>query len=124
MDHMIGALNREYGLDIEDYAVYGDVSGKIGRYTVLLESPVPDVRRIDEFCNTAEKVLSDENPYYGSLVRDRVLDRMRLMFVRPGTFAEYRERIIAGGTLSNQIKPVRMLNTPERKEFFLSRVMM
>ena len=38
------------------------------------------------------------------------------------TYADYREMLQKQGRVLNQIKPVTVVNTPEREEFFLSHI--
>ena len=42
--------------------------------------------------------------------------------VEPGSYAAYRESLLQSGRVLNQQKPVTVLNTRQRREFFLSRV--
>ena len=45
-----------------------------------------------------------------------------MLLVEPGTYEAYRDSLRRKGMVLNQIKPVVVLNTPERQAFFLSRV--
>ena len=38
------------------------------------------------------------------------------------TYADYRDYLKKQGKVLNQIKPVTVVNTPEREEFFLSHI--
>ena len=51
-----------------------------------------------------------------------MLNAPEVVFVPAGTYDAYRESLRQKGVVLNQIKPVVVLNTPERRDFFLSRV--
>ena len=45
-----------------------------------------------------------------------------VVFLEEGSYAAYTESLLQSGKVLNQIKPVTVLNTPQRRDFFLSRV--
>ena len=42
--------------------------------------------------------------------------------LKKDTYADYREMLKKQGKVLNQVKPVTVVNTPEREEFFLSHI--
>ena len=51
-----------------------------------------------------------------------MLDKPVVYEFEPGTYDAYKASLVAQGRVLNQIKPVTVINTPEREEFFFARV--
>ena len=60
------------------------------------------------------------NPAYGQMVRDGVLGSMELVVLQQQTYQLYREMMIMKGVSSNQMKPVRVIDTPQKEKFFFN----
>ena len=41
---------------------------------------------------------------------------------KENTYADYKQMLVSQGRVLNQIKPVTVINTPEKKEFFFAHV--
>ena len=51
-----------------------------------------------------------------------MINRPEVLFLKEKTYHDYSESLKAKGVVLNQIKPVTVINTPEREEFFFSHV--
>ena len=49
-----------------------------------------------------------------------MLDRPEILLLAKNAYADYHDMLRNRGVVLNQIKPVTVLNTPERVDFFLS----
>ena len=49
-----------------------------------------------------------------------MLNRPEILVLKPKTYWDYREMLRARGVVLNQIKPVTVINSDERKNFFFS----
>ena len=58
------------------------------------------------------------NPSYGDKIRRGILAPLELRFVELETYQLYRDLMILRGTSPNQLKPVRVLDTPMKYQFF------
>ena len=58
------------------------------------------------------------NPSYGEKVRSGVLGKMELVLLQQQTYQLYRDVQIMKGASSNQLKPVRVIDTPQKEKFF------
>ena len=67
-----------------------------------------------------EGKLMQSNPAYGEMVRTGVLGRLELVLLQQQTYQLYRDIQIMKGVSSNQIKPVRVIDTPQKKDFFFN----
>jgi hypothetical protein len=51
-----------------------------------------------------------------------MLNRPEILILKDKTYWDYRESLRAKGVVLNQIKPVTVVNSPEREQFFFSHV--
>ena len=110
---------RESGIQISDYSVYADIDTEPGHYVFLMEPDeyVPK-ERLDRLRDIIDAKLCQANPSYGSKVITGVLQPMELIFVQKETYQLYRDMMIMKGVSQNQLKPVRVIDTPVKKKFF------
>lgn len=112
---------KKTGYEFIDYCVYADTDSDPGHYEVLVE---PD-RQVDpadlpRIRNTLDEKLGEANPSYGTKVKTGVLGAMGVSISQLETHALYREMQIAKGISGNQLKPVRVLDTPMKEKFFFT----
>ena len=72
-------------------------------------------KALDEF-------LNESNEKYFKYRRWNMIDSPKILLLKKDTYADYREMLKKQGRVLNQIKPVTVINTDERKEFFFSHV--
>ena len=114
-------LQEKFGISFTGYSFYGDTDGKLARY-VLLAEPVSDISKdaLPEMEAALDELLSESNEKYFKYRRWQMLDMAKIVILRKNTYAGYREMLKKQGKVLNQIKPVTVINTDERKEFFFS----
>ncbi len=112
---------KDTGLIINDYSVYADTDTKPGHYVFLMEpdEKVPQ-ERIPQLRDAIEARMMQANPSYGEKIRRGILADLEIIFLQPQTYQLYREVMIMRGTSANQLKPVRVIDTPMKKKFFFS----
>ena len=106
---------------VSDYSIYADRDSSPGHYVMLIEptSLIPEEHLA--YCrDVLEEKLMQANPSYGEMVREGVLGRMELVVLQQQTYQLYREMMIMKGVSSNQLKPVRVIDTPQKERFFFS----
>ena len=109
------------GEDILDYSIYADTDVSPGRYVVFLEpkSRIP-AEKHDEYRDIIEEKLGIANPSFGSKIKSGILSRTELHFLQQETYYLYRDMMALRGVSENQIKPVRVIDTPVKERFFFS----
>jgi len=114
---------KEANCQVVDYSVYPDTKTEPGHYTVLMEADhvVPSAK-IPKYRDIIEAKLSQANPSFGTKVRTGVLAPTELLFVQQQTYQLWRDLQISRGTSANQIKPVRVIDTPMKEKFFFGLV--
>jgi hypothetical protein len=112
---------KDTKLIINDYSVYADTESEPGHYVFLME---PETRvpkeKIAEYQDVIEAKMMQANPSYGDKVRTGVLGHMELIFLQAETYQAYRDLMIRKGTSPNQLKPVRVIDTPIKEKFFFT----
>lgn len=109
------------GEEIIDFCVYQDDNTAPSRYIVLLEPGrhLPKAKH-EEYRAIVDEKLGFANPSLGTKVKTGVLSPTEIMFLQQETNMLYRDMMVMKGTSPNQLKPVRLLNTPAREKFFFA----
>lgn len=114
---------RETGCRIDDYSVYPDTDSEPGRYVVLMEPDhIMPKEKLPEYAKMFEEHLGQANPSFGAKVKNGVLSHTELKFVQQETYELYRDVMMMRGVSGNQLKPVRVIDTPVKEKFFFGLV--
>lgn len=113
------AFGKHYGCLFTDYTLYIDYNDSPACYVLMIEADAGlDDSKGDEYATIFEEKLCAANPTYASCRFDRSIGHPKVRFLKPGTYARWRDYKISQGASSNQVKPVRILDTPEKRAFF------
>ncbi len=122
-EHMaaaVKAIEREAGCTITDWAAYNRLEDEPYYYVLLAETNPPvDLAPYSGF---AHETLMRVNPRYAYFFQQGAYAPIVIRNQLPGTHAAWAERKHGRGAAEYQVKPVRILDTEEKEEFFLSRV--
>lgn len=90
---------------------------------LLLEAAEPiSKEKQAEYPEAFEKMLCKVNVSVMPMLKSGSLGRCEVKFLRRGTYDEYREVLRARGANLNQVKPIKVIDNDEKKEFFFSRI--
>ena len=104
---------------INDFSIYADTAAAPGHYVLLLEPERTVPFETIAYCrDVMEEKLMQANPTYGEMVRSGALGPLELIFLQLETYKLYRDLMIVRGASANQLKPVRVIDTPQKKNFF------
>lgn len=121
--YAIDELSKELGSKVMDYTIYADTDCEPGRYVMCIEPESPlDIKMLPKCRDILEEKLGFANPSYGAKVKEGVLSPMVAHFSQIETHAAYRDLMIMKGISPNQLKPVRVLDTPRKEKFFLNMI--
>ncbi|MBR2824175.1 MAG: GH3 auxin-responsive promoter family protein [Clostridia bacterium] len=119
LDWSIAQFIKETGLIVHDYSIYAELESKPGHYVILMEPdhivPREDIPR---YRDVIEARLMQANPSFGEKIRTGRLGPSELVFVQQQSYQLYREMMMYRGVSVNQIKPVRVIDTPFKEKFF------
>ena len=111
----------ETKIHVSDYSIYADTNTSPGHYILLVEPDhIVGKERIGYCRDVLEEKLMQANPAYGEMVRTSVLGKMELIFLQQQTYQLYRDMQIMKGASPNQLKPVRVIDTPQKEKFFFN----
>ncbi len=116
-------LQKETGVSFKGYSYYADRDHDPVRYMLLIE-PESEIseEKLNEMTKILDSKLNESNEKYFKYRRWGMLAEPKIAILKDGTYADYREMLKKQGRVLNQIKPVTVINTDERKEFFLSHI--
>lgn len=119
MDKTMAKLGEDIGEQILDYSVYINRDISPARYEFLIET-VRDLDPINcqNYCDILEKHLGEINPVYKECLDTNEIGHAKLFIQQPQTHKLWRELKMLKGASANQVKPVRVLDTPMKKNFF------
>ena len=119
MDEAIRRTGEEIGAGIIDYTVYPNRDDSPSHYEVLIEPESQlDPAKCDEYLEVFEKHLGEVNPVYKECVDTNEICHAVLYLQQMQTHALWRDLKVMRGTSLNQVKPVRVLDSPLKKNFF------
>lgn len=114
---------EEMGNEFVGHSLYADYSTNPPRYCMLAE-PVKPVSEEDrqKYIDILDEKFKAFNEKYFKYRRWGMINRPEVLFLKPKTYWDYREMLRGQGKVLNQIKPVTIINSEERCEFFFSHV--
>ena len=119
MDEAIRRTGDELGVNIIDYCVYPNRDVSPSHYEFLIEPDAPlDPSKCDKYRQILEKHLGEVNPVYKECLDTNEIAPALLYLQQMQTHALWRDVKVHKGTSLNQVKPVRVLDTPLKKDFF------
>ena len=112
-------FSLETGETINDYSIFADTDDSPGHYIVLIEPGriIPREKHA-YYRDVMESMMMRANPLYGAEVRKGNLGPLEVVYVQQQTYMLYRELMASRGYSMNQLKPVRVIDTPFKERFF------
>ncbi|MBQ9010490.1 MAG: GH3 auxin-responsive promoter family protein [Clostridia bacterium] len=109
------------GIRVNDYSVYADTDTEPGHYTFIIEpDKIIPIGEREHIRDVLEEKLMQANPSFGDKIRRGILGKTELVTVQQQTYQLYRDYMITKGVSPNQLKPVRVIDTPIKHNFFFS----
>ncbi len=119
------STETQKALDIsfKGYSFCDDRESDPVRYMFLAE-PEGEISKeiLPQIEEKLDELLSESNEKYHKYRRWGMLGAPKAVFLKKNTYDDYREMLKNQGKVLNQVKPVTVINTDERKTFFLSHI--
>ena len=124
LDWVAEQLQKKYNLNFKGHSFYSDTDSNPPRYLMLVEtdSDIPTVKA-EEFTAAMDDFFRASNGKYDKYRSWGMIGSPAVLQLEKGTYDAYKASLVAQGRVLNQIKPVIVINTPERKEFFFGKVL-
>ena len=123
-EQMTGAIDRlgeEVGCVLDEWCAYIDVETQPYHYTVLIENDKG--LDLSVYSDALHKYLMEANPRYAYFFEHNCYAPLLIKNQQPGTHSLWDELVMKEKHVGDyQTKPVRVLDKPEKEEFFLARV--
>ena len=119
IDEAVRRLGKALNCEFPEYAVYLDTKSEVSRYVLLLEpeTPIP-VDSEGKYGEILQKILCDVNPEYPFFVERGTIGTPLVLIQQPQTHRLWREMKLWKGASANQVKPVKLLDIPQKQQFF------
>ena len=119
LSHAVDDMAKTLGCEINDYCLYIDYDVDPARYVLLIEpdQPLP-ADKLKEYAALFEEKLRKANVEYAIVRDDGSIGDPVVLLQQQQTHALWREFKIYKGASPNQVKPVRILDVPQKENFF------
>ena len=123
LDWVADELQKHFGIEFIGFSYYPDTDDREAHYTLLVETPsdIPTARK-KEMEEVFDEKMKLANEKYEKYRRWGMLFDPEIRQLKDGAYQRYKEMLVSQGRVLNQIKPVTVINTPEKKEFFFSEI--
>ena len=123
LDWAVERACKEVGLSYSRFCVRGVMEqGTAPYYDVLIEPLNETNADLSALALALDDALRQSNLYIDVRRREDVLAPTQVHLLHKGTFDAYTDSLRQQGVNVNQVKPVTILNTDERLEFFLAHI--
>jgi hypothetical protein len=103
------------------YSIYPDRESSPGHYVLLVETEnIFDKSKESELSEIFTEELCKGNVSVEPLIRSGALGKCEVKLLKKGTYDAYREVLRQNGANLNQIKPIKLIDTDMKKDFFFS----
>ncbi|MCR5485794.1 MAG: GH3 auxin-responsive promoter family protein [Clostridiales bacterium] len=113
-------FEKAHGIILDNWLFYQDESVIPNRYAFVTEEELPVDS--DTFIDELEGYMGQCNKRYESQRAKSFIGRLTVQKLQKGTHAAWAQRCVDLGASAAQIKPVHSLDTPEKKDFYLSKI--
>ena len=123
LDYVVEKVQEQCGVKFDDFSYYPQTEGDPKKYMLFVECRGQDLTpRKAEFAEAIDQAFREANEKYDKYRHWGMIGMPELVQFEDGTYEAYKASLVAQGRILNQIKPVTVINTPEKKEFFFARV--
>lgn len=123
LDWVAEKAEEEFGINFKGYSFYSDAKSETPHYVMLVETPsdVPVEKRA-ELEKFVDKAFCECNEKYEKYRAWGMIHEPKVYQLADHAYDDYKASLQAEGRVINQVKPVIVVNTKEREEFFFSHI--
>lgn len=123
VEYAVDKMCEELDVLVVGHSIYADLDTSPGHYEVFFEftKEVPQSER-EHFRQVFDAHLEKANNLVTFMRNLKALGNSQVHFLRQGSYDEYWQMRKQEGVNLTQVKPVVLLNTPEKRQFILDRV--
>lgn len=120
MAEVVKQVGKLAGCTVTDWAARNCIEDHPYYYELIIENK--EGMDLSGYTEEAHRILCEVNPRYMYFTAIDGMGMLKIRNQKPGTHKEWADALIASGRPVTQVKPVRIIDSPEKEEFFLSRV--
>ncbi len=122
-DEIVANLSEATGDLYIGYSLYADRSTSPGHYKLFLElsEDISDEKKA-QYPALFEEYLCKGNVSVEPLIKSGALGHPQVKFLKKGTYDDYREVLRSRGANLNQVKPLKVIDTDEKRDFFFAHI--
>ncbi len=122
-DEIVANMSEESGDLYIGYSIYADRSTSPGHYKLFIElaEDISDEKKATYNALFEEK-LCKGNVSVEPLIKSGALGHPEVLFLKKGTYDDYREVLRKRGANLNQVKPIKVIDTDEKRDFFFAHI--
>lgn len=123
--NVIHYYEEYFGIDVNDFCIYPDKDSIPGKYVFLLEVD-KDTKMDVSYKKRTEKMdylLKNMNMDYKDCRELHEIGKPIVHYLKEGTFQRFKETLYMQGKEVGQHKPVRIIDTEEKKDFFFHEIL-
>lgn len=121
VDWSVNQMAEKYNVSLVGHSVYADIESHPGHYVLFIEADneVP-LDKLKEMAEYFDEKLSDSNLFISDAKNTGTLGNTELHVLEKGSYDGFRDILKRDGANLNQVKPICVINTQEKKEFFFN----
>ena len=121
LQNFVDNFANEIGELLIGYSIYADRTTSPGHYVLFIE-PTGEHSKEEEtlLAEKFEKSLCNGNVSVAPLIASGALGHCEVKLLKKGTYDDYRQILKDGGANLNQVKPIKVIDTDKKKDFFFN----
>ena len=121
MEEVVKTVSEAAGIPLDKWAVAISMNSLPYHYDLLVEND----KGVDlsTYSDLADQKLQKLNLRYFDMQKMNLIGKIKIKNLKPGTQDAYIERLVKKGAPITQVKPVRILNKDDSKDFYLDRIL-
>jgi len=120
MQAAVDEIAEKAGCRILNWSVDSIIKAQPCHYLLMLEND--EGKKLSEYTDFADEILRKINVRYEHFTDRGVLGKVVIADLKPGTNAEWMRIREENGISASTIKPVRIIDTDDKREFFAARI--
>lgn len=120
MQAAVDEIAEKAGCRILNWSVDSIIKAQPCHYLLMLEND--EGKKLSEYTDFADEILRKINVRYEHFTDRGVLGKVVIADLEPGTNAEWMRIREENGTSASTIKPVRIIDTDDKRDFFTARI--
>ena len=120
LDWVADQIEKQFDISLKGYSYYAHSQCATPHYVLLVETDDEIASRKEEIEKFVDESFRQCNEKYEKYRSWNMIHPAEVLELQPNTNDDYKSMLVAQGRVLNQIKPVTVVNTKEREDFFFA----